>query len=113
MKGNRESERKHHELKESIFAYLQKTSFTEPQLAELHKVDTRTIRKAIGELVAEGQPIVNLGRGFFLSTDPEIIEAAAKRLESHGVNILIRAANLRKIHPIKYLKQLAMDFKNN
>ena len=92
MKDHNEAERKHRELKESILAYLQRTSFTEPQLAELHKIDTRTIRKTIGEMVAEGQPIVNLGRGFFLSSDPEIIEAKSKK-----DNALICGSSAREI----------------
>jgi DNA-binding GntR family transcriptional regulator len=101
------------ELKRHILMHLIAGSFTEPQLAKLCDVTERNIRKAIGELVAQGAPIVNLGHGFFVSDDPKVIEVAAKRLESHGVSILVRAANLRKIHPVKYLKQLAIDFKRN
>jgi hypothetical protein len=109
----KENEISHDELKQLILADLQIGSFTEPQLATLHAVATRRIRFAIRSLVEEGQPVVNLGCGFFLSDNPEIIEAAAKRLEKHGVGILVRAANLRKINPVKYLKQLAIDFKRN
>ena len=77
-----------------IVDHLAATPRTKRELAELTGWPTRDVELAIQQARLAGAPICSNSDGYYVSTDPAEVRAAAERLRNRAMNQLATAAAL-------------------